>query len=324
LTTKNKSLCLKFEKQFTVYDKGKIMKKYIPMLLPILIFAGFTADLNAKDRSVVKIGGSVNIEKDMRVDDAVAIGGSVYVDGIVDGNAVAVGGTVYLSEEAVIHGDAVTIGGSIDKSEGAMIYGSTVDATNLNFEKYFDGDHFFEGHRKISRIFKIISFIGLIALVLLFVLLFAVLIPNELKSIANYIIDEPLKVFLYGLLGAILIIPFIVLLAISIIGIVLIPVVIIAVLLAFMIGYIAVAIIIGKKLLRALNNESPALIFCAILGVLVLWLVGLIPFFGTLVKCIAAIFGFGAVILAVAMRQRNKRESVVVAEPTEVITEKEA
>ena len=70
------------------------MKKYIQLILTIVLFAGLTSGLLASDRSIIKIGSDVHIEKDMRVEDAVAVGGSVYVDGIVDGDAVAVGGTV--------------------------------------------------------------------------------------------------------------------------------------------------------------------------------------------------------------------------------------
>ncbi len=269
------------------------MKKYIQLILTIVLFAGLTSGLLASDRSVIKIGSDVHVEKDMRVEDAVAVGGSVYVDGIVDGDAVAVGGTIHLSEEAIIHGDAVTIGGTIDKAEGAMIYGTTVDVGSFNFENIFAGKHFLSGHRGIPKVFTIIPLIGLFALVLLL----SILIPTELSTVAANIKNEPIIMFLWGILGIILIVPLAVMLAISIIGIVLIPIEVLAVFLALLIGYIAVAIIIGKKLLRALNKDNPAVILSAILGVLILWLVGLIPIFGSIVKAIAWIIGFGAVRL---------------------------
>jgi len=295
------------------------MKKYLSILFTIVFFVGFTTELIANDRSIVKIGSEIRVERDERVDDAVAIGRDVYIDGIVDGDAVSIGGTIHLGEEAIVHGDVVTVGGSLERAEGAKVFGSTVDVGSFDISSVIDGSNFFHGYHGIPRVFKIIPFLGLIALVLLF----AVLIPNELKSIANYISDEPLKIFLYGLLGAILIVPLIILLAISIIGIVLIPFVVIAIILALIIGYIAVAIIIGKKILQALNKESPALMLSALLGILVLWLIGFIPFFGSLVKCIATIFGFGAVIMAVAMHRKRKKEVVVVSEPKETVVEQE-
>ena len=294
------------------------MRKYIQIVATLVLFAGLTSGLLASDRSIIKIGSDVHIEKDERVDDAVAIGGSVYVEGIVDGDAVAVGGTVHLGEEAIIHGDAVTVGGTIEEAEGSMVYGTTVDVGSFDFKNIFKGKHFFDGHRGIPRVFTIIPIIGLLALVLLL----SVLIPNELGTVASNVKNEPIMMFLWGLLGVILIVPLAVMLAISIVGIVLIPIEVLAVFLAMLIGFIAVAIIIGKKLLRALKNDNPSVILSAILGVLILWLVGLIPIFGGIVKAIAGIIGFGAVIIAVARRNKKTDELVIESEPIKAIETK--
>ncbi len=295
------------------------MRKYIQLILSIVLFTGLTSSVLASDRSIVKIGSDVHIEKDMRVDDAVAVGGSVFVDGIVDGDAVAVGGSVHLGEEAIIHGDAVTVGGTIEEAEGSMVYGTTVDVGSFDFTNIFEGSCLFDGHNGIPGIPRGLRFIPLIGLIAL-VLLLSVLIPTELGTVASYIKNEPIMMFLWGILGVILIVPLAVMLAISIVGIVLIPIEILAIFLAMLIGYIAVAIIIGKKLLRALNTDNPSVVLSAILGVLILWLVGLIPFFGSLVKALALIMGFGAVIIAVA--RRNKKTEEIIIEPEPVKTNK--
>jgi hypothetical protein len=130
--------------------------------------------------------------------------------------------------------------------------------------------------------------------------------------------------FLWGVLGIILIVPLAIMLAVSIIGIALIPLELLAVFLASLIGYIAVAIMIGKKLLKALNNDTPSIILSAILGVLILWLVGLIPIFGSIVKVIAWIIGFGAVIMTVARRNKKMGEIVIEPEPTKTVEIKKA
>ncbi len=293
------------------------MKKYIVVIMALLISISFAGTLQANDRSIVKIGGDVHVEKDMRVDDAVAVGGSVYVDGIVDGDAVAVGGTVHLGEEAIVHGDAVTVGGTLNKAEGAMVYGTTVDVGSFALGNLFKDMDFFDGHRGIPRGLKFIPVIGLIALALLF----AVIIPNELNTVTNNVKNEPIIMFLYGLLGIVLIVPLTVMLAISIIGIALIPIEILAIFLGLLIGFIAVAILIGKKILLALKNDDPSVVLSALLGIVLLWLIGLIPVFGVLVKIIAVIVGFGAVIIAVA-RRNKKKEIVIEPVPTEVIETK--
>ena len=294
------------------------MRKYMQVALSLILFMGLTSGLLASDRSIVKIGSDVRVEKDMRVDDAVAVGGSVFVDGIVDGDAVAVGGTVHLGEEAIVHGDAVTVGGTIDQAEGAMIYGTTVDVGAFDFKNIFKGKNFFNGFRGIPKIFTIIPLIGLFALVLLL----TILIPTELGTVASNIKNEPVVMFLWGMLGVFLIVPLAVMLVISIIGIALIPIEVLAIFLASLIGYIAVAIIIGKKLLRALKNDDPSIILSAILGVLILWLIGLIPIFGSIVKVIVWIIGFGAVIIAVARRNKKTEEIVIEPEPVKVSSSK--
>lgn len=283
------------------------MKRYLQIILTGVIVVGFSTGLYAGSKSIVKVGSDVHITVDMRVDDAVSIGGDVQVDGIVDGDAVAIGGSVHLGEEAVIHGDAVTVGGNIDQAEGAMIYGTVVDVSDFNFSGIFrnmdigcvPGFHW---------AFKVISLLGLIALVLLL----GAIIPKELNTVVARIEEEPVKMFLFGILGILLIVPLAVLLAISIVGIALIPIEILAVFLAMLIGYIAVAIILGRKLLTAMNKIDPSVILSAIVGVLVLWAVGLIPFIGSLVKFIAALLGFGAVIVAVARRNKKPIETVAV------------
>jgi hypothetical protein len=287
------------------------MKKYLPIILSLIVLIGFVGTLQASDKSIVKIGSDVRVEEDMRIEDAVAVGGSVYVEGIVDGDAVAVGGTVHLGENAVVHGDAVTIGGSVVEAEGAMIYGTTVDVSSINFDDIFDGKDFMNGFHGIPRGLRFIPLIGLFALVLLL----TILMPKELGKVATIVKNEPVIMFLYGLLGVILIVPIALMLVISIIGIALIPIEMLAVFLASLIGYIAVAIIIGKKILRALKNDDPNIILSAVLGVLLLWLVGLIPFAGGFVKGIACITGLGAVIIAVARRNKKTEDLVVEAEP---------
>jgi len=283
------------------------MKKYLPVTLSLAMIIGFVVPVQASDKSIVKIGSDVRVEEDMRIEDAVAVGGSVYVDGIVDGDAVAIGGTIYLGDSAVVHGDAVTVGGRIEETEGAMIYGSTVDVSAINIDSIFDDMDLSHDFRGFPRAFKFISVIGLFALVIFL----SLIMPKELNKISTIVKNEPLQMFLFGLLGVILIVPIALMLIISIIGIALIPLEILAVFLASLIGYIAVAILIGERILNALNNEDPNIIISAILGVLLLWLVGLIPFVGGFVKMIVCIMGFGTVIIAIARRNRKSEELVI-------------
>jgi len=289
--------------------KSNQLRSSVLFALAVALVVGFSTPLQAGNKSIVKVGSDVQIDEDVRIEDAVAIGGDVHVDGVVESDAVAVGGSVYLGETAVIHGDVVTIGGRIEKMDGAIIYGSTVDVSAVNIDNIFENMDFAPDFHKIPRGLKFIPVIGLIALAMLF----AVILPKELNKVATVAKNEPIIMFLWGVLGAILIFPLALMLLISIVGIALIPLEILAVFLASLIGYVAVSIIIGKRILRAMKNDDPNIIFSALIGILVLWLVGLIPFFGTLVKVIACTIGFGAVIIAVA-RRNKKEEELTIAE----------
>jgi hypothetical protein len=293
--------------------KGALNNKFAVLFLLLVMVIGFTNPLQAGNKSIVKVGSDVRVEQDDRIDDAVAVGGDLFVDGIVDGDAVAVGGSVYLGEEAVIHGDAVTIGGSIEQAEGSIIYGTSVDVSSIILGDIFDEINFRPGFHGIPWGLRFIPAIGLIALALLL----SVIMPKELNKVSTIVKNEPVIMFLYGLLGIILIIPLAVMLVISIVGIALIPIELLAVFLASLIGYVAVAILIGKKILKAMNSNEPNIIISALLGIILLWLVGLIPFFGGLVKGLACITGFGAVIIAVARRNKKDEELVIEKETKE-------
>ena len=75
----------------------------------------------ANDR--VRIGGDVVVEKGMTVKDAVAVGGNVTVNGVVNKSAVAVGGSVFLGPDAVVRKDVVCIGGVIEKHMIGFLFG---------------------------------------------------------------------------------------------------------------------------------------------------------------------------------------------------------
>jgi hypothetical protein len=92
-----------------------------------------------------------------------------------------------------------------------------------------------------------------------------------------------------------MVIPIAILLAISIIGIILIPLEILLIVLALIIGYIASAIFIGKSVLLALK-KAPVPFVDAILGILILFMIGFVPIIGPIMKTFFLIAGFGAVI----------------------------
>ncbi|HEY4564527.1 MAG TPA: polymer-forming cytoskeletal protein [Thermoanaerobaculia bacterium] len=100
--------------------------------------------------SRVNVGGSVQIDKDEMADEAVAVGGSVdvqgqvtdqvtaiggpvRVEGKVGGEVLSVGSSVYLGPHAVVEGDVTSIGGGVHKEPGAVIHGAIHEVGVLPF-----------------------------------------------------------------------------------------------------------------------------------------------------------------------------------------------
>ena len=92
-------------------------------ILTLTLFPFVSA--NARDK--VRIGGDVVVDVGTEVTDAVAVGGSVTVNGKVRDSAVAVGGSVILGPNAVIGKDVVSIGGAVKQAQGSKIHGDVVE-----------------------------------------------------------------------------------------------------------------------------------------------------------------------------------------------------
>jgi hypothetical protein len=126
-------------------------------------------------------------------------------------------------------------------------------------------------------------------------LLLSALIPENLGTAVALLERSFTNALLFGIFWVIMVIPIAILLAISIIGIILIPLEILLIVLALIIGYIASAIFIGKSVLLALK-KAPVPFVDAILGILILFMIGFVPIIGPIMKTFFLIAGFGAVI----------------------------
>ena len=181
---------------------------------------------------VVVLGGSVKI--DGRVDgDAVVVGGRLEINGEVDQNAAVIGGSMVLGPHADIGGDASVVGGSLQRATGAHVGGKV--------EQVEKGWHLapFSAHGDVdwtppwrSRWYgwspwnEVGDFFSLLIVLVLLGLLIAIVLTmgrNPIERMSARIANEPLKAGVVGLLVALLFFPVFlvvsVLLCISIIGI---------------------------------------------------------------------------------------------------------
>lgn len=276
------------------------MKKFIVFVLAALLLTSCAALCDARvivrDKSVVKIGEDINMGEELHLKDLVAIKGNVSVKGIVDEDVVAVLGSITLYPTAKVNGDVVAVGGNIVRHEGSQVKGDIVE---IGISK--GGANMIASYAPFIGIVGIGGFLVLKVLVLLgFIGIAAILVSfmtPQIGVISSNIEKEWVKALLWGILGALLICPVALLLAVTIIGIPLILIEILFVSIAMTMGYVAVTQIIGKKFTKAIKKPNQPMLIEVIWGLVILFLIDLVPFAGPIIKGLVATIGFGGAIV---------------------------
>lgn len=262
--------------------------------------------LPAEAKNIFQAGRAVTVEEGQKVDNVVAVGGQITVNGLVEQNVLAIAGSVVLTNKAVVRGKVIVLGGVVARGSGSLVFG---DVTEINsstlssaFASALRGD--LEGWSLILNVISLCFF----AIILITALVMTLLIPRSLAVIANAIQTNKLKSFLWGFLATLMIVPFFMLLAISIIGIFLIPLAFTALLLAAIIGFIAFSSLIGNFIItKIFRGYKKSLVKETLVGLSLLWIAGWIPFYiGMLIKVLAITFGLGGVLLTFTRRKTSQ------------------
>jgi hypothetical protein len=271
------------------------MKRGFTCLLVLLALLGYTTAVHAEATSVVKINDDVTIEENMKVRNVFVLRGQITISGTVEQSVVAIGGSIVLTRTAVVNGDVVALGGIIVMGKGADVHGTLTEINSSNISAAISDllSDDWEGWSWLFAIFSVVVFFAILILALLIV----ALIPKPIQVIAETIKTNTFKVSLSGLLGLLLIVPIAVLLTISVIGIVLIPLEMILVVSAALLGFIAVSQLIGRRVLMLIKRTGGGVIRQTFWGLITLWLIGWIPYVGWMIKVLAVVLGLGGVIM---------------------------
>lgn len=275
------------------------MKRFtFTLILAILlgILSGAAPAGAVEDKSVIKIGSDIVVAEGQRVRHAVALGGQITVSGAVDRHVVAVGGSVVLTKTATVGGNVIALGGVIVAARDAQVGGSLTEINSSNLYELLTSalSEEWEGWSWIFAVISIAIFIVLMVLSLLIV----ALLPKPVRAVADVIEENTFKVILWGLLGLVLIVPLALLLTVSVVGIALIPLEVIVVASAVLLGFIAVGQWIGRKIYRLRKRPNPGLIRETFWGLIILWIIGWLPYLGWMVKAIAIVVGLGASLVS--------------------------
>ncbi len=266
------------------------MKRYFQLIAVILPLALFPIS-GAQAKEIVRFGSDVFVDENMTVEKVVAIGGSITVNGTVKDEVVAIGGNISLGPKAKVGSEVVAIGGAIQKEKGAQVGDDEVEL-NIPGLSSLIGFSTTTNWVGWALAFKIITFIGFLA----FACLVVAVIPRPFDLISATVQQDTLKVILWGTLGLIVLIPLAIFLVITVIGLPLVALEFIFAGGAFLVGYIAVAQLIGNKMAGFMKRPSLNVLWVTLLGLLALWLIGWVPFLGLLVKAAVTVLGFGGVL----------------------------
>jgi len=263
------------------------------------------------DGDLIILGGSADIEETAVVDgDAVVLGGTLRNSGKITGDVLVLGGLVELASTAIVQGDVTTISGNLNRDPGAVIDGDVntsttgplplplpVDPGVTPLENGFPGvvantaSSIWNG---LFFFFRSFMWAALAVLLVLFV-------PKQSERIAETVISNPVASTGLGLLTMLAAPVFVLLTAITIIGI---PIALFLGLVlgaAWIFGLVAIGAEAGKRL-TCLLKQNWAFPVSAAMGAFLLTIVingirHVVPCIGWLAPVVVGSVGLGAVVL---------------------------
>jgi len=200
-----------------------------------------------------------------------AFGGAVEVSGTVDNDIACFGGNVSLLPTAVVEGNVAVMGGQVDKADSAVVNGD-IKNISLGMLNSFIPDAVNVVHHKtvLSRFITFLISLIWVAAIALLTLLVVLFFPRNVERIARAVELDIWKSVGIGLLVQIAILPAIVLMAVSILGIPLIPLGVLLLVAACILGFAGFGLLVVRRAYQGGHREAPATVAAAMLGFLML------------------------------------------------------
>ena len=302
------------------------MKRLAALIASLVFIAAIAAPvalaadeaLPHSGRVLMAFGGDIALPADEQADVVLVVNGDADIAGtvntltVIDGTAtvhgakveeiVVISGTLALEDGTTVAGNVRSIESTVTQAEDVVIGG---DIKGLDAELIALGA--FLGPAML------LFAIGMLLASLVAGLLLAGLGSRQVRAAERVISEEPLPVFVIGLVAAIAIPVLAIAAMLTIVGAPLGLGVLFGALpaLAF-VGFLVAAIFLGEQILGTRKEPMAARPYRgAVLGIVVLQVAGLIPFVGGLITAVASILGVGAVLLLGwrTLRQRGTGET---------------
>ncbi len=266
---------------------------------PVVFFKKFVLHAGETVSEVVVIGGDAQI--DGTIDQSLTVvGGSAQINGSVGREAVVVGGGVTVGPKAHIGRHSVFIGGPFAIDPGASINHDTTQLELGDWEGTLGWARPWVLHGLLwGRLLTLENpwpwFVG--GAFLIFYALLLALFPKAVASVVEALETRPVASLVAGLLGMVLWAPLLVLVAITVIGVVVIPCFPVAIVLLLLFGKAGFLCFVGRNVTTP--GKPRPWFFTLAIGGLVLAVAYMIPLLGLLAFFVATLIGFGGAILAV-------------------------
>lgn len=228
--------------------------------------------------------------------DLVVIGGSADVFGKVDGDAVAIGGRIYIAPSGHVDGSLVNVGGTIDnESNGTQgHHGYLVPPTPPSTETLPETDN-----RDWWLPFLFID--ALLALVAF------LLFPIATRNSADHLLDNPIMAGMLGFFSPLIFVLVIIALAITVVGIPLLPLAVILTFVGYLIGKAAIAEFLGGRIFEVTKMAQPKPILAVAVGLLVLTVVSALGWVGVVFYFCLMALALGASLYALLRTAQARR-----------------
>lgn len=272
-------------------------------------------------RAAVRVGQDYALRAGERVGDVTVVFGDARIEGEVQGDLVVVFGSAHLGSTAYVDGSFVVVGGQASIDPGAAVrrdvvtIGADLQAAS---DFIFAGEHIIIGTALLGDWMRSVlpwvtggllwgrpivpslpwvwSIVGIFFVVYLFVNL---LLHEPVRASTEVLSRRPFGTFMVGLLVLLLWAPISALLAVSVVGIIVIPFFLCALVVAAVVGRVSVLRWIGDTLIAPDDAGNRMLALRSfVLGFVLLTLVYMVPLLGFVTWGIVGVFGLGSTVLA--------------------------
>jgi uncharacterized RDD family membrane protein YckC len=288
---------------------------------------------------VMRVGSDYTLKNDQQTGDLVVVAGTATVEGeshdtvVVFGNAeisstaniegslVLIDTDTNVAAGAQLHGDLVVIGGQFNAPADFAAGGSHVVIDNHTLGGRFEGVFAWVTHGLLwgRPIVPNLGWVWAAVSVFFFVyLLLNLVFEKPVGEVAAVLVHRPLSAFGVGLLVLLLVGPVSVLLAVSVIGIAVVPLVLCALLVAWVIGKVAAARWIGMSVLPFTPENRAQTVAAFAIGFVLITLAYMVPLLGFVTWTMMGVFGLGASALAFVAAYRRENPLPVPAVPVPV------